>query len=247
MGVEMLGRAIVVARNRDGASRVGIPFAAGQRYVDDGTAAAFLIVLLALTSWMPAEVGRDRWRGGRLGRVRLLPLHSGVLRVRQLRPDGGRRVARLCTLLSRSGRSSPPRGGADNRIERGPGLLAGTPASPSWSSGLARRRKRRAVVLEPLLVRPRRRSTASRSRRGLRSADRGGGAHDAAGRLSRRARRRVTFGYSEVAFVSAAFGDFGSMGAGAWIEAAGGVLLLGGIVVPQVVGSSGPAPRPPPG
>ena len=54
----------------------------------------------------------------------------------------------------------------------------------------------------------------------------------------------ATFGFSEVAFVSAAFGDFGSMGAGAWIEACGGVLLLGGIVAPQLVGSSAPAPAP---
>ena len=193
---------------------------------------------------------RDRSRpargGRRLGRVRLLPLRSSVLRVRQLRPDGGRRVAR------RLHRADPDRGAPRRRgRERGnrhrpwprpPGRH--DRPRPSGRRDLARRRKRRSHVLERFLLRSRRRPTASRSRRGQRGADRGGGALDAAGRLSRRARRRGTFGFSEVAFVSAAFGDFGSMGAGAWIEACGSVLLLGGIVAPQLVGSSAPAPAP---
>jgi hypothetical protein len=37
--------------------------------------------------------------------------------------------------------------------------------------------------------------------------------------------------------VAAAFDDFATLGAGAWIEAAGGVLLLGGVVLPRLIRS----------
>ena len=66
---------------------VSLPFADGARYVDDGTAAAFLIVLLAFTSLLPAEAGRDLVAarleihdgGAHVGAIRTLSLDDGDL------------------------------------------------------------------------------------------------------------------------------------------------------------------------
>ena len=45
----------------------------------------------------------------------------------------------------------------------------------------------------------------------------------------------VTFGLSVFVVVGAAFDSFGAVGAGAWIQAAGGTLLLAGVVLPRFV------------
>lgn len=242
----MLGRAIVLGGIVAGLLAVSLPFAAGQRYVDDGTTAAFLIVLLALTSWMPAEVGRDAV-GAVAGSIAsgfflFIPAAAafdsfGVL-------DAGAWLG-LCTLLVPAGALVTASRDDQIRIERGPGLLAGTAGlalmvagtwldagsgGPSYwnlsSSGHA------AGLLLLVLV----------AVSGLLT---GAAAHTTP-RLGYAAvlAAAITFGYAEVGVVSAAFGDFGSMGAGAWLEAAGSLLLLGGIVVPQVVRRAAPAPHP---
>ena len=36
---------------------VGLPYTTGSRYLDDGTQFAFLVILLSLASWLPADVG----------------------------------------------------------------------------------------------------------------------------------------------------------------------------------------------
>jgi hypothetical protein len=64
MSTSVIGRAAVLVGLICGLLAVGLPFVSGEggsaRYVDDGTAAAFLIVLLALSSWFPADVGTAR-------------------------------------------------------------------------------------------------------------------------------------------------------------------------------------------
>ena len=59
MSAALLGRGLVLAGIVAGLLAVSLPFAAETRYVDDGTTAAFLIVLLSFTSLLPAEIGRD--------------------------------------------------------------------------------------------------------------------------------------------------------------------------------------------
>ena len=60
MSAALLGRGLVLAGIVAGLLAVGLPVRRREtRYVDDGTAAAFLIMLLALTSLLPAEIGRD--------------------------------------------------------------------------------------------------------------------------------------------------------------------------------------------
>jgi len=59
MSTAFLGRGLVLAGIVAGILAVSLPFAGETRYVDDGTTAAFLIVLLSFTSLLPAEIGRD--------------------------------------------------------------------------------------------------------------------------------------------------------------------------------------------
>jgi len=58
MWTSLVGRGAILVGLICGLLAVSLPFVSqgGSRYADDGTAAAFLIVLLALTSWFPAEV-----------------------------------------------------------------------------------------------------------------------------------------------------------------------------------------------
>src|SRR5580765_6890366 len=64
MTASVLGRAVVLVGLVCGLLAVSLPVLSGaegsSRYVDDGTAAAYLIVLLSLSSWFPAEVGTAR-------------------------------------------------------------------------------------------------------------------------------------------------------------------------------------------
>ncbi len=59
MSIGLLGRAMTIAGIVTGLLAIGLPFAFSTRYVEDGTAAAFLLVLLSFASWLPAEIGRD--------------------------------------------------------------------------------------------------------------------------------------------------------------------------------------------
>ena len=131
MSAAFLGRGLVLAGIVAGLLAVSLPFADETRYVDDGTVAAFLIVLLSLTSLLPAEIGRDLpGRVRRLGRVRVLPVRPGGLRLRQPRPPRSRRLARPVHRPDPDRRPGRVRGrsgdGEAPRIDRGPGLLAGT-------------------------------------------------------------------------------------------------------------------------
>ena len=222
---------------------VSLPYADGRRYVDDGTAAAFLIVLLSLTSWMPAEVGRGAVAGSvAFGFFLFIPAAAAFDSFGAL--DAGAWLG-LCTILVPGGALVTATRDEQIRIERGPGLLAGTAGlvlmiagtwldavsdGPSYwnlsSSGHA------AGLLLLVLV--------------AASALLTGAAAHTRPQLGYAAVlvTAITFGYAEVGAVSAAFGDFGSMGAGAWLEATGGLLLLGGIIAPQAVRRPAPAAQP---
>jgi hypothetical protein len=56
-----LGRSIALVGLTCGLLAVSLPFVSGEggssRYVQDGTVAAFLLIVLSLSSWLPAEVG----------------------------------------------------------------------------------------------------------------------------------------------------------------------------------------------
>jgi hypothetical protein len=241
----VLGRALVISGIVAGLLAVGIPFAGGSRYVDDGTTAAFLIVLLSLTSWLPAEIGRDRLSAvagaAAFGFFLFVPAVFAFDSFGQM--EAGAWLG-VCTVLIPIGALLVAEG-EESAIDRGPGLLVGTVGlvllvvgiwldvgsdGPTYwnlsSSGHAAGLLLIALVAASALLI----GAAAHSRRRL--------GYPAALVAS------ATFGFSEVALVSAAFGAFGSLGAGAWIEACGGFLLLGGIVLPQLAGSSTPAPTP---
>src|SRR5581483_4229457 len=58
-----VGRMLAIGGIVTGLLALGLPYVSAYgeraRYVDDGTAAGFLLVLLCFSSWFPAQVGRD--------------------------------------------------------------------------------------------------------------------------------------------------------------------------------------------
>jgi hypothetical protein len=228
MSTSVIGRAAVLVGLICGLLAVGLPFVSGEggsaRYVDDGTTAAFLIVLLALSSWFPADVGTARLcaalGGAAYGFFLFLPAllafdHLGSL-------DSGAWLG-LCTFLipfgvvAASAEPSTPGGrGLGDAI----GLLGvvlllvgiwlpfesgGASYWNASSSGhaLGLLMLLLAVVDLALLVAP-----------GL--AD------------LRVIAAAMTFGLLAAAVILAAFDQLGTLGAGAWLEACAGALILVG-------------------
>jgi hypothetical protein len=227
---------------------VSLPFTDDTRYVDDGTTAAFLIVLLSFTSLLPAEIGRDLVAAAAgsaaFGFFLVIPSIYAFDNLGRL--DSGAWLG-VCTALIPLGAlivfAAEGTAGATRALERGPGLLVGTIGlvlvaagiwldlgrnGPSYwnasSSGHA------AGLLLILLV--------------LADAGLVATAAHASARVAELVvlTASATFGFTVFAVVAGAFDDFGTLGAGAWIEAAGGVLLLGGVVLPRLVRSRAPVP-----
>jgi hypothetical protein len=238
-----LGRGLVVVGIVTGLLAVALPFAGNARYVDDGTIAGFLIVLLSLTSLLPSETGRDLPAAcagsAAFGFFLFVPTVYAFDGFGQL--EAGAWLG-LCTALIPIGALLVLAAeGLDVAIPRGPGLLVGTAGlvlvavgipldfvhpfgtgTTYWnlsSSGHAIGLLLIALILaNAVLI-----TAAAHSRMPL-----AGAAMLVAS---------MTFGFTAFAFISFAFGDFDALGAGAWIEAAGGMLLLGGIVLPRLVHS----------
>jgi hypothetical protein len=228
---------------------VSLPFADETRYVDDGTTAAFLIVLLSSTRLLPAEIGRDLVAAAAgsaaFGFFLVIPSIYAFDSFGRLESGAWLGVCTglipLGALLVLAAEGTAARTPA---VGRGPSLLIatvglvlvavgiwldlGSDGPTYWnasSSGHA------AGLLLIVLV------LAD-------SALLAGAAHSSArvGDVVVLA-AAATFGFTVFAVVAGAFDDFGTLGAGAWIEACGGVLLLGGGVLPQLLRSRAATPE----
>ena len=253
MSAALLGRGLVLAGIVAGLLAVGLPsvssFGVETRYVDDGTAAAFLITLSALTSLLPAEIGRDLSAAcagsAAFGFFLVIPAVFAFDSFGGL--DAGAWLG-LCTALIPIGAlivlTTEGTRNSSARIDRGPGLLAATVGLVLIAVGIWLDVGRHGqsywnasssghavglllivlVVTNAVLL-----AAAAHS-----SAPVGHGLVLVAA---------ATFGFVVSALVIAAFGAFGTLGAGAWVEAAGGTLLLVGVVLPQLVRSGAAAPN----
>ena len=251
MSPGLLGRAMTIAGIVTGLLAIGLPYASGSRYVDDGTTVAFLLVLLSLASWLPAEVGRDLFGAAAgaaaFGLFVFIPSSAAFSQLGYL--DSGAWLG-LCTALIPLGAlvmwSERESGDRQSQTSIGIGLpvvLAGlalivvgiwldaASGGPSYwnisSSGHA------AGVLMLLLA-------------ALNAVLVAGPAFVPMPTLANLdvLVAAATFGYVEAGLISTAFEDFGSLGTGGWIEACAGALLLLGVL--QTRGAFGPAAAPGP-
>jgi hypothetical protein len=211
---------------------VSLQFVPVARYSDDGTAAAFLIVLLALSSWFPAEVGSAPF-GASLGAAAFgfflfVPAAFAFDELGSL--DAGSWLG-LCTVLIPVGAlvAAGPFGAAAPRLDLGVPvglvgivlLLVGiwlpirSEGGTFWdgsSSGhaLGLLMLLLAVVDAALLAA----AVAGRGR---------------VGEL-RIVVAAVTFGLLSFGVVVSAFEALGTLGSGSWLEACAGLLILLGAV-----------------
>jgi hypothetical protein len=247
----LLGRALAIAGIVCGLLAVGLSlFSSGGRYVEDGSVAAFLIVLLSLASWLPAEIGRDLLAAAAgaaaFGYYLFLPAVYAFDRLGSLGPGAWLGIcAGLVPVgaLVISGAPGTPRrsrqalAGVDLPV-----ALAGlvlvvvgiwldlTDGGPSYwnvsSSGHA------VGILMLLLVAVNVVLLAGPVFAPIPSI---GGLDLLVA--------ATTFGFVEAGIVSVAFEDFGDLGAGAWIEAAGGALLLAGVLRLRAAPTLAPEPQ----
>ena len=254
----LLGRALALTGIITGLLAFGLPFAAGSRYVDDGTLAACLLVLLSLASWLPAEIGWERFGAvagaGAFGLFLNVPASAAFDKLGFLHSGAW---LGLCTLLIPIGalvmwaahgpvrtRATPPSRETVGLPLAAAGLvlivvgiwldaLDGGPTYWNLSASghavgilmLLLVALNVLLLAGPLVV-----SVPS-----LRSLD-----------LIVAA---LTCGFVEFAPVASAFETIGDLGAGAWIEACAGALLLAGVLRLQfstAAAASSPAAMPSP-
>jgi hypothetical protein len=202
------------------------------RYVQDGTAAAFLLITLALASHFPAEIGSDT-RGAALGAAAFgfllfVPAHQAFDQLDTL--DAGAWLG-LCTILI-------PLGLVIVQRDRGHAPASGPGSAPSLTDPRHVASVAGLVLLVVGVWLP---------------IDSGGpsfwnNSHTLAILLLllaalnllsvRRATSDVglliastTFGIAVYPWLYHAFERLGSLGSGGWLEAIGGVLLIGGVVL----------------
>jgi hypothetical protein len=231
----LLGRALAIAGIVCGLLAVGLQYVSGYRYLDDGTTVVYLVVLLSLASWLPAEIGRDLFGAAAgaasFGLLLFVPASAAFDNLGRL--EAGAWLG-LCTLLVPIGAVLSGEVAAAPRAPARPAglgltvvasglvlLVAGTwldaaKHGPSYwnlsSSGhaigillLLLAALNAVFVLGPAI-----------------------GVLPALGDLDLLV-AAATFGLVEAGLVSTAFEDFGTLGAGGWLEAGAGVLLLGGV------------------
>jgi hypothetical protein len=226
MYTSLVGRGAVIVGLICGLLAVALPIlsSGGSRYVDDGTTAAFLIVLLSLSSWFPAEVGTARFciaiGGAAFGLFLFLP---AVLAFDNLGSLGPGAWLGLCAVLIPVGvifaeplaPSARDRGLGDAIGLLGIVLLlvgiwlpyeSGGPSAWNESSSghaLGLLMLLLAVLDTVLLVAP-----------GLAELQ--------------ILTAATTFGLLGAPVIISAFDQLGTLGAGAWLQACGGVLILVG-------------------
>lgn len=240
MSVGFLGRAIAYVGIILGLLAIGLPLISDgdltTRYLDDGTTFAFLILALSYASYLPAETGRDlpaaAVGAAAFGFYLWYPAYLAFDRLGLLGAGGW---LGICTVLIPIGwlivRSAEP-GGEGMQRRTAPSQAAigaaalgailvligiwlpaysgdGDPSSWDLSVTLG--------ILMLLLVL----LTAVLSAAMVRSAP---GAADLALLVA-----AATFGLVAQTWIHAAFEDFGRLGAGSWLLAIGGLVLVGGV------------------
>ena len=246
MSTGLLARGLVLIGIVTGLLALGLTYAPGSRYVDDGTQVAFLVILLSLASWLPADVGPPLL-GGVLGATAFgfylfIPSVFAFSHLGDLRAGAW---LGLCTVLIPIGylviaATEHRDEEAEARNTRGPGLListvglvlivasiwldAGRHGPSYWNLAFSGHAVGLLMII--LVI--------------LNAALLAGQAH-----ASLRTRNvevlvaATTFGYVEFVVINAAFNVFGTLGPGAWLAACGGVLLAVGVLVPRFAGSTG--------
>lgn len=242
MSLGLIGRGIVAGGLVIGFLAIGLEFAeangAVSRYLMDGTVVAFLMITLTIAGLQPPEVGLDRL-GGAVGSAAFgFYLHGpalfgfdsfGVLRAgawlgvcTALIPIGA-----LITLRADHppvARAQVPRPALDRlTLAAGVGLVCvlvgiwlpvgSASGSPSyWNASSSGHALGLLMLLAVLLT------------AGFLAAWRLGGREGAADPALLLA--AITFGLAEAVWIANAFNNFGHLGSGAWLEAAGGLVLL---------------------
>jgi hypothetical protein len=233
MSLGLMGRVVAGIGIVTGLLAIGLDFSSGYHYSDDGTIAAFLLILLSFASYLPAEIGRDSFGAAAgaaaFGFFLFLPAAAGFDRFGYLGPGAW---LGLCSVLIPIGlaisRAGEHEGASSPKAAWSPGLGsvatlaglvlvvvgiwldAGDGGPTYWSlsaSGHA------LGILMLVLV-------ALTALAVLASPT-----SDTALVLA-----ATTFGLVEAQLVANAFREFGLMGIGAWIEACAGVVLLLGVV-----------------
>jgi len=235
----LLGRGLVLVGIVTGLLAIGLPWTAGYRHVDDGTEFAFLVIVLSLASWLPADVGPPllgaSMGAAAFGFYLFVPSTAAFDSFGYL--DSGAWLG-LCTVLIPVGAlvvwSAEKPEQAEAQDTRSVGLLVstaglvlitigiwfdiGTHGPTYWnlaSSGHAVGLLMLVlVVLNALLIGAPAHSSFRVSSLDVLVA-------------------AATFGYVEYVWIAAAFTGFGTLGAGAWLETFGGALLIVGVVVPR--------------
>jgi hypothetical protein len=238
MSVGLIGRGIVAAGIVIGLLAISLTFAssgdASVRYLDDGTVAAFLLIALTIASILPPEIGKDRLGAASgsaaFGFFLFGPASFGFDHFGYL---GAGAWLGVCTALIPIGalvvfNADRPAAAATSSSGATPhpltifGLLlilvgiwlptgSGDGAPSFWNlsfSGHALGLLMLLLVLVNLVL-----VGAARS-----------GKSAAADRALLAA--AITFGLVEAEWIGAAFNNFGLLGSGAWIVAAGGLLLM---------------------
>ena len=251
MTLGLAGRATAGIGIVCGLLAIGLDLGGGGRYVDDGTAAAFLLICLALASHFPAEIGSDV-RGAALGAAAFgfFLFAPAVLAFDNLGHMGAAGWLGVCTALiplgfgivrSAEGGHAVRTASAARHSTRHPTLLLTTGGLVLIVVGVWFKTDDRGptywnashtlgilmlllVALNALLAVQ---SPASSDTALLVAAS--------------------TFGLVEFGLIQSAFAQFGSMGTGGWIEAVGGVFLLGSVLAarraaaPAAAGAPSPA------
>jgi len=203
------------------------------RYVEDGTAAAFLFITLSLASHFPAEIGSDV-RGAALGSAAFgfFLFAPAVLAFDNLGHLGAGGWLGVCAGLIPIGyamvwkaegghaATGPSRHQAKDLnllfttvglvlIVVGVWLKTGNGGPTYWDASKTLGLLMLLLAVANALLAVRAPATS-----------------DAALIVA-----AITFGLVEFGLIESAFEDFGSLGAGGWIEAIGGVLVMGSLIV----------------
>jgi hypothetical protein len=252
LSVGLAGRAIAFVGIVVGLVAIGLPLVTAggisSRYVDDGTVFAFLVITLAYASYFPAEIGRDMAAAAvgstAFGFYLFFPAILAFDRLGNLGAGGW---LGICTILIPIGalivRSTESKPAAEATSSPGIGLAqlaaavglvlivigiwlpagSGDNDASYWNvSHTLGALMLLLVVLNVLFIGATLFSTVAAADLALLVA-------------------ATTFGLVEANWIVSAFEDFGTMGAGAWLQTIGGVFLVLGVAAVHRAAEPAPA------